>query len=168
MLETNNLILKEYDEKYIEQAHNNFFSSHITAKYVLWRPTNSPIEVKEKIEYWLYDVKFSIFFLIHRKDGDEPIGFIAVNETAPGVYGDLGIVIGEKYVSRGYGSEVLNEIITYIKSLGGKELHYSHFRENDASKYLALKFGFEFYKEEKRIRRYDNKEFDELFYVLKF
>ena len=166
MIETKNLTLKKYDEKYIEKAHYNFFSSPITSKYVLWKPTQNPSEVKDKIEYWLYEVKVSVFYMIHDRD-DEPIGFVCVDEIEPNVYGNFGIALGEKYVNKGYGSEVLTAIIDYIKSLGAKEIHYSHFKENIASQKLALKYNFEFYKEGKRIRKYDNKEFDELFYVLK-
>lgn len=167
MVETKNLILKEYDEKYIEKAHLNFFSSQETAKYVLWRPTSSPMDVKDKIEYWLNEVKVSIFWMIHLKENDEPIGFVSVDKLSSDSYGNVGIAIGKDYVCKGYGSEVLNELINHIKFLGGKEIHYSHFKENEASKRLALKFGFEFYKSDKRIRRYDNKEFDEFYYVLK-
>lgn len=167
MLETKNLILKAYDEKYIEKAHDNIFSSLETAKYVLWRPTKSALDVKKKIEYWIYETGCSIFWMAHRKDNDEPIGFICVDEIEPKVYGNLGIAVGEKYIKKGYGSEILKAAIEYIKTIGGKEIHYSHFKENEASEKLALKFGFEFYKQDKRIRRYDNKEFCELFYVLK-
>ena len=167
MIETKNLVLKEYDEKYAEKAHTNFFSSSKTAEYVLWRPTSSALDAKNKIEYWLNEVKLSIFYMIHKKDNDEPIGFVSACEIEPSVYGDVGIVIGENYVHQGYGSEVLSELIKYIKSINGKEIHYSHFKENVASEKLALKFGFEFYKETKRIRARDNKEFCELFYVLK-
>ena len=167
MIETKNLVLKEYDEKYIEKAHLNFFSSYNTAKYVLWRPTQNPLEVKNKIEYWLNECKISIFWMIHKKDNDEPIGFVCVDEINPNIYGNLGIAIGETFVGKGYGGEVLKELIGYVKSIGGKEIHYSHFKENKASQNLALKFGFEFYKSGKRTRRYDNREFEELFYVLK-
>lgn len=167
MIETSRLFLKEYDEKYIEKAHNNFFSSKETAKYVLWRPTESPKDVKDKVEYWINECNVSIFWMIHKKDDDEPIGFISVNETSQNIYGNLGIAVGEKYLKMGYASEVMEELIKYIKSLGGKEIHYSHFKENVASQALALKFNFKCYKEDKRIRRYDSKEFDELFYVLK-
>ena len=167
MRETKRLFLKEYDEKYMEKAHLNFFSSSNTAKYVLWKPTNTPLEAKSKVEYWLNEVKITIFWMIHLKENDEPIGFISLDEISPNVYGNLGIAIGENYLLKGYASEVLSELIEYVKSLDGKEIHYSHFKENEASKRLALKFGFEYYKSEKRVRRYDNKEFDELFYILK-
>ena len=166
MIETKNLLLKEYEEKYAYQAHINFFSSKETAKYVLWKPTEVVQDVIDKVDYWLNVAKIDIFWMIHKKEDDEPIGFISADEIEPNIYGNIGIAIGEKFVGNGYGSEVLNELIQYIKSLGGKQIHYSHFKENEASKRLALKFGFQFYKSDKRVRRYDNKEFDELFYVL--
>ena len=167
MIETSRLILKEYDEKYALQAHLNFFSSKETAKYVLWRPTESAQEVIDKVNYWLNVAKIDIFWVIHEKDDDEPIGFVAASKLEDSIYGDVGIAIGESFVGKGYGSEVLKALIEQVKSLGGKELHYSHFKENEASRKLALKFGFEYYKSDKRLRRYDNKEFEELFYVLK-
>lgn len=167
MIETKRLILKEFDEKYIEKAHLNFFSSEVTSRYVLWRPTKSKEDVKSKIEYWLNEVKIDIFWMIHERESDEPIGFISVDEVSPSIYGNVGIAVGEKFVQKGYASEAMQAVIEQIKSRGGQEIHYSHFKENDASRRLALKFGFEYYKIEKRIRRYDNKEFDELFYVLK-
>ena len=166
MIETKNLLLKEYDERYCERAHVNFFSSHVTAKYVLWRPTETAKDVKDKIEYWLNDVKVSVFYMIHTKD-DEPIGFVCVDEIEDKVYGNLGIALGENYVNKGYGSEVLTTLINELKQAGAREIYYSHFKENEASKRLALKHGFIFYKEDKRTRRYDNKEFNELCYVLK-
>ena len=52
-----------------------------------------------------------------KKDNDEPIGFVSACEIEPSVYGDVGIVIGENYVHQGYGSEVLSELIKYIKSI---------------------------------------------------
>ena len=167
MIETNRLILKEYDEKYIEKAHINFFCEEETAKYTLWRPTKNAMDVKDKLEYWLNEIKVSVLWIVHEKDTDEPIGFISVDEISEGVYSNLGIAFGTKYVKTGYGSEVLSILINYVKDKGATEIHYSHFEENEASKNLALKFNFKYYKSEKRIRRYDNKEFNELFYVLK-
>lgn len=166
MIETKRLLLKEYDEKYITQAHENVFSSLETAKYVLWRPTKNPLEVKDKLEYWLNEVKVSVLWLVHKKEDDEVIGFISVDEIEPSIYGNLGIAIGEKFINKGYGSEVLEALLTYLSFMGAKEIEYSHFKENEASKRLALKYGFKYYKEGKRLRRYDNKEFDECFYKL--
>lgn len=167
MIETKRLFLKEYDSKYNLKSHENFFSSKETAKYVLWRPTNSEQEVKDKLEYWLYECKVKILWIVHDKQTDEPIGFVSADELEHNIYGNVGIALGEKYVQQGYGSEILEELIKYIKSQGGREIHYSHFKENTASRNLALKYSFIYYKSDSRIRRYDNKEFEELFYVLK-
>lgn len=85
------------------------------------------------------------------KADDEPIGFIFVDEVSKNMYGNLGIAIGEKYLKKGYASEALFKVIEYIKSDSGKEIEYSHFKENDASRALALKCGFKYYKQGKRI-----------------
>ena len=43
--------LKEYDEKYVLKAHKNFFSSQVTARYVLWKPTENIEEVKNEEKF---------------------------------------------------------------------------------------------------------------------
>ena len=166
MIETKRLLLKEYDESCIQKAHENFFCEKETAKYTLWRPTESPKDVKDKLEYWLYEVKVSILWLIYQKDNNEPIGFISGDETSTGVYDNIGIALGTKYINKGYGSEVMLAFINHLKNNGIKEVYYSHFKENIASENLALKFGFKKYKEGSRTRRYDNKTFIEIHYKL--
>ena len=163
MIRTDNLILKDYNEKYVDEMHYNVLSSKETAKYMLWKPSDTILEAKEKLEKWSSIFKFCYIICTQ---SDEPIGFVSFNEIEDNVYGDLGIAIGERYVNKGYGSEILSTIIGYIKSINGKQIHYSHIKENEQSLKLALKFGFKFYKSSNITRRYDNKEFEELFYVL--
>lgn len=168
MIESKSLIFEEYNESLISGAFKNCLSSYETAKYTLWKPTSSEKETKEKLEYWTSDFKAKdVFWMIREKTSQEVIGFITASQISPNVFGSVGIAIGERFTGQGYGSEALSKLIEYVKMQGGKELHYSHFKENIASKNLALKFGFVYYKQEKRLRRYDNKLFDELFYVLK-
>lgn len=166
MIETPRLFLKEYDEKYIEKYHSNFLGELETSKYTLWRPTNSGEEAKKKLEYWLSAFNNGILWLIHDKFSDEPIGFIAINEISPCVYGNIGIAIGTRFIQKGYASESLAVLIDYIKHHNGKKIYYSHFEENIASQKLAEKFNFNYYKKDIRIRSYDNKQFVEKFYVL--
>ena len=168
MEETKDLLFEEYNESHIKGAFINFLSSYETAKYTLWKPTESEEETKAKLEYWTSDLKNKdVFWMIREKATSEVVGFICASELSPSVFGGVGLAIGEKFVRRGYGSKALSKLIDYVKDNGGVELHYSCFKENEASKNLALKFGFVYYKKEKRQRRYDNKMFDELFYVLK-
>ena len=163
----NELNFVEYDKKYAEQCHRNFLGQLETSKYTLWKPTQNVEDAERKLEFWTSDLKGNdIFWLILDKK-NQAIGFICAGESSPGVFGDIGIAIGKEFLHNGYGTMALNELLKVIKERDGKEVHYSHFEENEASKRLAMKFGFEFYKRDVRLRKYDNKEFNELFYVLK-
>ena len=152
-LNTKDLVLKEYEEKYVLSAHNNFLSQEETAKYTLWRPTSSVEEAKAKLEYWNSDKDSVLFWLVFEKNSDAAIGFVSAANLGNGVYGNVGIAIGLDYINKGYGSQVLEALIYYISKLGGVEIHYSHFEGNDASKNLALKYGFEYYCIGKKVKR---------------
>lgn len=157
----------EYSEEYAKECHENFLSQPETAKYTLWRPTLNEIEAKEKLENWNKSVADKgVLWLIKEKQTGRIIGFVCVAETEKGVYDHLGIAIGKEFINKGYGSQTLTTLLDYIKRNDGKLVYYSHFKENDASKNLAIKCGFKFVRQDKRTRRYDKKEFDELFYEL--
>ena len=166
MIETSRLYLKKYQEKYAGKAHLNFFCQEETAKYTLWKPTKNVEEAKQKLDRWTKVANISIFWLIHDKVSDEPIGFVCANEISPKVYGSLGIAIGLDYIKKGYGSEVLETLINHIKGLGGEKIEYSHFEENVASKALALKHGFKFVKKQNSVRGHDKLAFVEVCYEL--
>jgi len=165
VLETKDLILKPYEEKYVLDAYKNIFCQEETARFVLWKPADSVIEVQVKLERWSQN--WDLFFLIIEKCSNKCIGYLGVDEIEPKVYGRLGIGIGKEFKNKGYGTQALKELINYLKSKNAKELQYSHFKENIASQKLALKMGFKKIREDKRIRAWDNKEFDEYFYELK-
>ena len=165
---TKDLLLKGYDEIMAAECHDNFLCQKETAKHTLWKPTESVQEAKEKLFRWTKDLKKNdIFWIVIEAKSGKAIGFVCVEEIGPKIYGNVGIAIGQEFVKKGYGSQVLFAVIDLIKSREGKEIHYSHFEENVASGLLAKKFGFEYYKQAPRVRRYDNKTFNELFYVLK-
>ena len=163
-LETKDLILKTYDEKYLSDTYNNFFCQQETAKYLLWKPTTSIEEAKERLERWSKD--WNLFYLIIEKKTDTCIGYLGVDKIEKDIYGRLGICLGLYFKNKGYGTQALIALINYLKLQKAKELHYSHFKENISSQKLAEKIGFKRVKEDKRIRKWDNKEFEEYFYVL--
>ena len=165
-IETSNLVFKKGDLKYAKQMHENFFSQPQTAKYMLWSVTNTVEEAEAKIARWMEHQKDHAHWFIHLKTTDEPIGFITAEEIEPNVYGNIGLCLGEGYINQGYGTEALVALIEYLKSLGAKTISYSHLKDNVASQKLALKLGFKFNRQEKRLRKHDGKEFDEIFYTL--
>lgn len=163
------LMFVKFDKMFAKECHKNFLCQSETAKFTLWKPTKTVEEAEEKLGYWAKNLgENDIFCLIQERESGEIIGYVCAYEIAPKIYGDIGLAIGREFIRKGYGSQSLNCLLETIKHRGAKEIHYSHLKGNDASKVLALKYGFEFYKQEKRLRKYDNQEFDELFYVLKF
>ena len=166
-IKTKDLIFINYNAKYAEQCHKNFLSQQETAKYTLWRPTSSVEDAKLKLNYWNSSTSGKgVFWLIQEIGSRQVVGFVACDEIEENVYGNIGIAIGLEFIKKGYGTQSLNALVQYINENNGKEIYYSHFKENEASQKLALKCGFKYIKTENRIRRHDGKEFEELFYIL--
>ena len=165
--ETINLVFKPIDIELAPKAHNNFFSQQETAKYLLWKPTNSPDEARGRLERWSAENDGYYFFLIHEKRTLEPIGYITAQETDRGVYEHFGICLGQDYVSRGYGTEAMCWFLEFLKEKNARKVIYSHLEGNNASKALALKHGFNYTHMGERIRNHDQKHFKEYFYELK-
>jgi len=164
--ETINLIFKPIDIELAEKTHINFFSQKETAKYLLWKPTNTPDEARSRLERWSAEIDGYYFFLIHEKRTLEPIGYITAQETDKGVYDNFGICLGQDYVSRGYGTETIVWFLKFLKEKKAKKIKYSYLEGNNASKALVLKHGFNYTHMGERVRNYDQQLFNEYFYEL--
>lgn len=89
-------------------------------------------------------------YFVYEKESGQAIGFAGVEETSPHIYQDAGIALGPEYVGKGYGKQILQLLLKYCRSLGGKEFYYSTRANNEASKALALSCGFVYrYAEQK-------------------
>lgn len=162
-IETKDLILKKANIEDAEKMHNNFFSEEESAKYMLWKPTQSVKEAEQKIEKWKNNR--GILFFAYLKEIDEPIGFVCIKQNMyhPSEFGDIGICVGQKFTRRGYAKQMLQAIMDYSKSLGARKFVYSYMEGNIASQKLAESFGFQ-YSHKKRVRKYTNRDFVEVFY----
>lgn len=108
--------------------------------FALWRPTRSVEEAKSKLNYWKSNVYGNGFFcLIQDVNSENIIGFVTCDEIENNIYGNIGIFIGEQFTNKGFGSQTLSMLIKQIKKNDGKEIHYSHFKENEASKKIGIK-----------------------------
>ena len=166
-IETQHLILKKlHGTSEAKRCYDNFLSSYKTAKYMLWKPTDTVKEAEEKLAKWTEYSKDHMLWFIYEKETDEPIGFFSMEDLGNDKYGSMGLCFGEKYVGKGYGFELMTKVLSALKDQGAKQVEYSHIEGNIPSQKLALKLGFQFTHKEKRIRKYDQKEFDELFYEL--
>ena len=164
MKETKNLLFKKDVLQYAELMHANFFCEESTAKYMLWRTTNSVEEAKIKILNWLQNIQ-NIWF-VFEKITNQPIGFVSVENLQNDRYGDIGICLGSNFIKKGYGTEILSELLTYLNKLGAKEVEYSYLEGNIASKKLAEKFNFKFLQKRDRFVPKYNKAIKEYVYLL--
>jgi len=164
MKETKNLYFKKDVLQYAEEMHNNFFCEEETAKYMLWRTTKSAEEAKTKIENWLQNIKYIWF--VFEKSTNKPIGFVSAEHIKDNIYGEIGICVGTKFVKNGYGTEILTNLISYLKNLGAEIIEYSFLQGNIASKKLAEKFNFKFKTTQIRFVPKNNKNEKEYLYVL--
>ena len=161
-LETANLILKkELTDKDIEKLHNNVLIHEETAKYMLYKKSDTLEETKARIDKWS---SWDNMYWIFKKISNEPIGFLSFIESESEIT-NIGLCIGKDYIRKGYGKQVLSQLIEYAKANGKKMIEYSAFHENVASIELAKKLGFIYSHNKQSIRNWDNLEFTEDFYT---
>ena len=166
MFETKNLIIKKGCMEDAYDMHVNIWSQEESAKYMLWRVSENLDQSKSRIVKWLDRQKDNDDWFVYDKNTNKAIGFCGINKLDENKFGDIGVGVGKKFTNKGYGSQILTMLIEYAKSLGAKEIEYSCMSENIASKKLAEKFGFKYFKTGKIVRKWDNKEFDLDYYIL--
>ncbi len=154
VMETRDLILGKAKYEDWESMYRNVWSRPETAAYMAWTVTADEEAAKERIRRAIAWQENHDTWLVYGKNSGQAIGFAGVEEIRPSVYQDTGIALGPEYVGRGYGKQILEMLIKYCISLGGKEFIYSARAGNLAAKALALSCGFIYqYSEQKTDRR---------------
>lgn len=149
-LETDNLILKKAEFEDWKSMYRNVWSRPETAKYMAWRVLADEKDAKARIQRTIkYQENHNTYLVFEKKSG-QAIGFAGVEEIRPHIYQDASIALGSEYVGKGYGKQILQLLLEYCRSLGGKEFYYSTRANNEASKALALSCGFVFRYAEKK------------------
>ena len=116
-IETKRLFLRQFEEKDIRPAFQNWTNDAKVTKYLTW-PIHGSIEVtKEVIENWRKNYSDKRFYqwAIVLKEIDESIGSISVvdmNEKVNSL--DIGYCIGSKWWNKGYTSEACSAIISFL------------------------------------------------------
>ncbi len=150
LLETDNLILKKAEFEDWKAMYRNVWSRPETAKYMAWRVATDEEAAKARIQKTIKYQESHDTYLVYEKKSGQAIGFAGLEETAPHIYQDASIALGPEYVGKGYGKQILQLLLEYCRSLGGKEFYYSTRANNEASKALALSCGFAYRHAEKK------------------
>ena len=165
MYETNRLILRKAVFSDWEQMWRNVWCHKETARYMLWAVTQSEAEAKERMERTIAFQQNHHAWLVIEKENGEAIGFAGLREEA-GVCEDTGIAVGPGYVGRGYGREILNELVRIAKEeLGAHAFVASCRSENEASRKMILGCGFRFTHTELRVDKRNGEEYTLEFYM---
>lgn len=145
LLETKDLILAKAKMEDLESIYRNYWSSDVTAKYMLWIPQKTLDEARDRLIRTIDYQKDNLAFLIYEKLSGEAIGQVAFFEVDKGVYEDRGLGLGEKFVGRGYGKQVLNCMIEYIfDSLNADKICCSCHTDNIPSAKMQMACGLKY------------------------
>ena len=168
-IESKDLILDKAKLEDLNDIFNNFWSQKDTAQYMLWKPCESLLEAKGSLEKIICFQKDKLAYFVYDKNTRQAIGIAGMQEIKPGVFEDCGIGIGNKYVGRGLGKQLLMTLINYCKNeLKAKKIICSCFTENVPSAKMQKACGFKYTHSEKHIRKWDNKEYIADYYELIF
>lgn len=88
-------------------------------------------------------------YFVCLRETDEAIGVAGVKELSPGVCTVTDVAIGPAFWGRGYGRQIVEALVDHaFAHMNAREMWYSCFAENEASRRLALCCGFRFDHEE--------------------
>lgn len=151
MRETKDLILKAAEPKDWSDMYENLWSHDDSTRYMLWKPVHSEEEAKERmIKNIEYQKKNPLAYFVYEKKSRRAIGFAGMEEIEENVYEDTGIAIGPAFVRKGYGRQILMELVHQAFELGAEKFVASCRSLNDASRQLQLSCGFKYSHSEKR------------------
>ena len=146
MLETKDLILRQGALEDWTALYKNLWSQESVFRYLFSRPSPTPEAARKKTEaYTEMHQTVPTEFFVMEKATMQPIGIAGIKRLSPEAYTVTDIDIGPEFSGKGYGKQILFALTHLAFSHPGvKELHYSCFVENEASKRLALSCGFSF------------------------
>lgn len=144
MLETKDLLLKQGSADDWQDLYRNLWSRGEVFRYMFAKP--SPTEahaMKKTAAYAQMHREVKTEFFVYDKASKQAIGIAGLKEIRPSVYTVTDIALCPDFHGRGCGKQILRAFITLaFDELGAAELHYDCFRQNEASKRLALSCGF--------------------------
>lgn len=150
MLETKDLFLDKAKPSDWVAMYKNVWSQPESAKYMTWRVTTNEDEAQIRIQKTIEFQKTHDTYLIYEKVSGEAIGFAGIEQLGPYTYQEAGICLGPQFVGKGYGKQIVMQLIQYCKKeLEAKEFIYSTRDNNEASKRLARSLGFQLIRTEK-------------------
>ena len=142
-LETKRLILRSFKEG-DEESIFLWASDSKVSEYLTWKPHKDIEETKKILSYWLeeYSKKETVRFAITLKENNLLIGGIDVVKIISGTP-VIGYNLNRNYWNKGYMSEALSSMKSFLFKKGYKTLILEAFQPNIPSNKVILKNGGE-------------------------
>ncbi|MBQ9791937.1 MAG: GNAT family N-acetyltransferase [Clostridia bacterium] len=167
LLETKDIILGKSKPEDLDSIFNNYWCSETSAQYMLWTPQKNLAEALDRLNRTINYQKDHLAFMVYLKSTGEAIGQAAMFEREDGVWEDAGIGIGEKFVGKGYGKQILKCFIDYLFStLNATKIICSCHPDNIPSKRMQMSCGMTFSHTEPFTREKDNVTYNAEYYSI--
>lgn len=150
MIETKRLILRKLQKEDAEAFFKVIGNDNVT-RYMSNNSFASIEKVEHLLDFWidLYKYPWVERYAITLKENGLLIGYIDLVEYVDDTP-EIGYALNEDYWSKGYMSEALEAFSNRLFELGYQEAILGVVKENIGSNKVALKCGFELYKEEEQ------------------
>ena len=161
VLEARDIVLKKGVFEDWKDLLENIWRHEESARYMLWSPTYTEDDAKDRMQRTLnYEQQHKYGLIIYEKKSMKAIGFAGMIEIEPGVYDETGLALGPAFVGKGYGKQALMALVTeaFVNCNATKFLA-SNRSQNIASKKLQMSVGFVYDHSEDKIDPRNNEPY---------
>lgn len=145
MIETNDLTLHSGSPEDWEELYEALWSRKEAFAYMFQKASPSPEHARKKTAaYAEMHREISTEYFIYLKKTGRAIGIAGLKAYTPTLYTVTDIVVGPDYWHLGYGRQVLLSLTHAAWTLGAERVLFNCFRENDASRRLALACSYHY------------------------
>ena len=160
MIETKDLIIKKAVFEDWPDIYRNVWSHPECAKYMFWSVTTNEEDAKARMLRTLrWEAEHDSYFIYEKASG-QAIGFTGVEPVTEDLWEEAGICIGTDFQRRGYGRQVAQALMDYVREkYGAREFQVSVREANTASRKMADSFGLTLHHTEQRTDERDGSSY---------
>lgn len=149
MLETNDLILRSGTDLDWESLYECFWSRPEAFDFLFQKASPTPEAARKKTaSYVQMHREVPTEFFICLKETGKAIGIAGLKQMSDSLYTITDIAMGPDHWGKGYGKQILKALTALALELGAEQISFNCFRENAASRNLALSCGYRYVRTE--------------------
>lgn len=158
MLEIKDLVLGKAKPTDWEAMYRNVWNRPSSFRYMMLELSTDEAEAQDRMRRTIaFQAERETAYTVFLKATGEAIGFAGIAKVEDDTWEETGICIGPDFWGRGYGTQILDCLLTLARQRGAKEFIYSAWEENAVSRAMAEKAGFQQYAVEEHVRPHDGK-----------